>query len=268
MGLTNSQTRPTGEIVVPLTVKGAYLTDRGGMRQQNEDSVAFHAPSDPAVLREKGVFGLVADGMGGHEGGEIASALAARLVKEIYYRSSAEPQAALESAFAAANREIFVKSQANRQLLGMGTTCTAVSIVNGYAYCVHAGDSRAYLIRGGQPYCLTEDHSSTMTMVRQGLITLAEARVHEERNVILRAMGTRSDVEPQAWPAPYPLRHGDKLVLCSDGLYETIEEAEIVALTAEAPPEAACRKLIDLAIERRSSDNVSAVLLYMTGIVE
>jgi len=268
MALTNSQSRPTGEIVIPLTVKGAFLTDRGGMRQQNEDSVAFHVPDDAAVLRDKGVFGLVADGMGGHEGGEIASALAARLVKEIYYRSGAEPQAALESAFAAANREIFAKSQANRNLLGMGTTCTAVSVVNGYAYCVHAGDSRAYLIRGGQPYCLTEDHSSTMTMVRQGLITLAEARVHEERNVILRAMGTRSDVEPQAWPAPYPLRHGDKLVLCSDGLYETIEESEIVSITAEAPPEAACRKLIDLAIERRSTDNVSAVLFYLSGIVE
>lgn len=266
MGLTNSQTRPTGEISLPLKVRGAFLTDRGGIRQQNEDSVAFHVPDDDDVLRSKGVFGLVADGMGGHEGGEIASALAAGRVKEVYYRSSAEPQAALEAAFAAANREIFAKSQANRSLLGMGTTCTAVAVVEGFAYCVHAGDSRAYLIRGGQPYCLTEDHSSIMTMVRQGLLSRAEARVHEERNVILRAMGTRLEVEPQAWPAPYPLRPGDKLLLCSDGLYETIEESEIVAVTAEAPPEQACRKLIDMAVERNSTDNVSVVLLYMSGI--
>lgn len=250
---------------MPLRVVGAALSDRGPTRQRNEDSVYYHAPADTSLLLSKGVLALVADGMGGHEGGEVASGLAARRVGELYFGNEATPQAALEAAFAAANQEIFAQSREKKGLLGMGTTCTAVAVVNGLAYCAHIGDSRAYLIRESQTYCLTEDHSTTMEMVKKGMLTRAEARVHEERNVILRAMGTRPRVEAATWAAPFPMRPGDRILLCSDGLYEVIEEPEMASLMEGLQPAEACRKLIDLAMERQSSDNISAVVLQLSG---
>jgi len=265
MSTADFQLRPTGEGIVPLRVLGASLSDRGPTRPRNEDSVYFHAPTDTGLLMKKGVLALVADGMGGHEGGEVASGLAARRVGELYFGSESAPQAALDEAFAAANQEIFAQSRERKGLLGMGTTCTAVSIVNGLAYCAHIGDSRAYLIREHQTYCLTEDHSTTMEMVKKGMLTRAEARVHEERNVILRAMGTRPRVEAASWAAPFPMRPGDRILLCSDGLYEVIEEPEMASLTAGLEPAAACRRLVDLAIERLSSDNISAVVMQLSG---
>ena len=266
MATADSQLRPTGEGIIPLTVTGAALTDRGPTRQRNEDSVCFRAPGDVGTLLRKGVLALVADGMGGHVGGEVASGLAAGLVESTYFASAEGPQAALEEAFRVANEEILGQGRARRELMGMGTTCTAVAVVNGFAFCAHVGDSRAYLVRGGETYCLTEDHSTTMEMVKQGMLTRAQARVHEERNVILRALGTRAKVDVAVWPTPFPMKPGDRILLCSDGLYEVIEESEMASLTAGGEPAELCQRLIALAIERRSSDNVSAALLQLGGV--
>jgi len=150
----------------------------------------------------------------------------------------------------------------------MGTTCTAVAVVNGMAYSAHVGDSRVYLVRAEQIYCMTEDHSAPMEMVKQGMLTLAEARNHEERNVILRAMGTRPQLEVALWTTPFPLRQDDRLLLCSDGLYEKIDDRELASVAAAHAPEQACRELIRIAIERVSSDNVTVAILQLgTGSV-
>lgn len=265
MPQSNYAARPTDPGIVPMTVLGSSLTDVGAVRTSNEDNVTVVVPQDIRSLREKGVLAVVADGMGGHEGGEVASGIAIRRVAEIYYRDPGDPQQSLLRAFEAANREIYDHARKHSKLTGMGTTCTAVAVVNGMAYSAHVGDSRVYLIRGEQSYCMTEDHSATMEMVKKGIITLAEARTHEERNVILRAMGTRPELEVALWTTPFPLRAGDRLLLCSDGLYEKVEDRELASVAGANDPERACRELIRLAIERVSSDNVSVAILQLCG---
>jgi protein phosphatase len=262
---TNSTARPTNPGFAPLTVQGSSLTDVGAVRASNEDNVAVVIPQDLRRLREKGVLAVVADGMGGHEGGEVASGMAVERVGERYYKEEDGPQQSLLRAFEAANREIYEHARRHSRLAGMGTTCTAVAVVNGLAYSAHVGDSRVYLVRGDQIYCMTEDHSATMEMVKQGMLTLAEAKNHEERNVILRAMGTRPELEVALWTTPFPLRTEDRLLLCSDGLYEKLDDRELASVASARPPAEACRELIRIAIERVSSDNVTVAILQLGG---
>ncbi|MCX6629832.1 MAG: protein phosphatase 2C domain-containing protein, partial [Candidatus Solibacter sp.] len=191
--------RPTDPGIVPLTVIGSALTDVGAVRTSNEDGISVVVPTDVRQLIEKGALAVVADGMGGHEGGEVASGIAISTIGDVYYKNGGDPQASLLRAFEEANRRIYEHARKHNKLAGMGTTCTAVAVVNGLAYSAHVGDSRAYLIRGDDIYCMTEDHSATMQLVKQGMLTLSEARNHEERNVILRAMGTRAELEVACW---------------------------------------------------------------------
>jgi protein phosphatase len=220
-------------------------------------------PQDEARLATKGTLVLVADGMGGHEGGEVASEMAARLISESYYADKADPQTALVNAYQAANRAIFERSKKEPQLQGMGTTCTAVAVVEGLAYSAHVGDSRTYLVRGSQLYRMTEDHSATMEMVKQGLISMAEAREHEDRNVILRAMGTHKELEVAVWDTPFALRPEDRLVLCSDGLHDIVSDDEICSITASHEHRQACAQMLQLALERISSDNVTVAVVQV-----
>jgi protein phosphatase len=257
--------RPTDPGIVPLSVSASSLTDVGAVRTSNEDSVTVMVPIELGQLREKGVLAVVADGMGGHEGGEVASGIAIAAVGDGYYKAAGGPQESLLRAFEDANHRIYEHARKHSKLAGMGTTCTAVAVVNGLAYSAHVGDSRAYLVRGGDIYCMTEDHSATMELVKQGMLTLSEARSHDERNVILRAMGTRPDLEVARWSTPFPMRVDDRLLLCSDGLYEKLEDHELAEIATSRVPEEACRELIRLAIERVSSDNVSVAILQLCG---
>ena len=250
--------------VPPLYVTGYAATDAGVVRSSNQDTVAFTIPDKPGVLQEKGFLAVVADGMGGHAGGEIASLIAADVVTKSYYAASGDPYDCLRQAFEAANQRIYEKARSNPQLVGMGTTCTAMAVVNGLGYCAYVGDSRTYLLRGGQMYCMTEDHSAPMELFHKGILSLAEARTHEDRNIILRALGTHPAVAPALWNAPVPLRDDDRLLLCSDGLYEKVDESELAIIAAShRHPSGACRELIRLAAERMSSDNVSVILLHL-----
>ncbi|HEY4360163.1 MAG TPA: Stp1/IreP family PP2C-type Ser/Thr phosphatase [Bryobacteraceae bacterium] len=241
-------------------VEASFLSDQGPRRTSNEDSAAVVVPQDPEHIASKGTLVLVADGMGGHEGGEVASEMAARLISEAYYADQTDPQTSLVNAYHLANRAIFDHAKRQPQLTGMGTTCTAVAIVDGLAYSAHVGDSRAYLVRAGQLYQMTEDHSQTMEMVKQGMITLQEAREHPDRNVILRAMGTHKDLEVAVWETPFALRPGDRFVLCSDGLHEMVTDDEICAITAANEYAQACAQMMQLALERISSDNVTVAV--------
>lgn len=263
MAHSSSSIRPTDPGLTTLTVSAGFLTDTGPSRASNEDSVAVVSPAEFGALLTKGVLAVVADGMGGHEGGEVASAIAAHRVPELYYAGKGGPQESLVAAFEEANRDIYEVARKNGKLSGMGTTCTAVAIVNGMAYLAHAGDSRAYLVRGGQIYCMTEDHSATMELVKQGKLTMAQAKVHEDRNLILRAMGTHPKLEVDRWNTPFPLRPGDRMLLCSDGLYETITDPELCEITASREPQVACGELIQLATDRSVSDNCTVAILHL-----
>ncbi len=245
-------------------VSAGFLSDRGPVRANNEDSAIVVTPQDGTLLERKGILVLVADGMGGHEGGETASGLAADHVAKAYYENPGSADESLAAAFRGANKAIFEAAKKDRRLAGMGTTCTAVAVVNGQVFAAHVGDSRIYLVRGGQPYRMTEDHSAPMVLVNRGMITLAQAAHHEDRNVILRAMGTHGEVEVAQWKEPFPLQPGDRLVLCSDGLYETISDDEIAQLAAGyGDPSEACAALIELATRRECTDNITAAVVYL-----
>lgn len=247
-------------------VSASFLTDRGHVRPINEDSAAVVIPASQTAMYAKGVLVIVADGMGGHEAGEIASGLAVDTVTEHFYASRHDIQKALVEAFLAANSAILERARRDRKMAGMGTTCTAAVVLNGLVYTAHVGDSRIYLIRGGRAYRMTQDHSATMEMVNQGLITLAEANHHEERNVILRAMGTHDKLEVSTWREPFPLRAGDALMLCTDGLYETIDDDEFGQLcTASATPEQACAAIMAVAASRDGTDNVTVAVVRVDG---
>jgi PPM family protein phosphatase len=238
-------------------IAGAMLTDVGRIRKSNEDSVAFVIPSknDPAASR--GCLFLVADGMGGHAAGEVASALAVEVVRQVYFSLEGPVAESLMSAFESANRAIFEHSQGNPECRGMGTTCTALAIQDGQLWLGHVGDSRAYLLRNGHLTQLTDDQTLHAQMIREGLMTEEESRTAEGGNVILQALGSGFDVVPAVWEKGIDLIEGDILVLCSDGLWNMVDDAAIAKIAARSAPQAACRHLVDAALVAGGYDNVS-----------
>jgi len=232
-------------------------SDVGCVRELNEDSGTYIQPDNPELLRSKGLLIVVADGMGGHSAGEVASRLAVDVVTRAYYEDGGDARSALEKAFHEANREIHKAAENDASKNGMGTTCTALVLQNGTAISAHVGDSRLYLVREGSIYLMTEDHSAVMEMVKAGLITLEQARHHPEKNVILRAMGSHPEVEVTTWQEPFPVKAGDRFLLCSDGLYDLVEDEEIKRIVMLSAPQTACESLIALAKERGGHDNIT-----------
>ncbi|HVQ36300.1 MAG TPA: Stp1/IreP family PP2C-type Ser/Thr phosphatase [Pyrinomonadaceae bacterium] len=236
-------------------------TDPGCIREINEDSVKYFRPTDPAELSRKGMIAIVADGMGGHSAGEVASRIATEVIKNVFYETDDTATESLRTAFNAANHEIHQASQSDKALEGMGTTCTALVLQNGSAHCAYVGDTRLYLIRGGEIYVMTEDHSAVMEMVHMGIITLEQARHHEDKNVIIRALGSQPEVEVSVWSEPFPVREGDKFLLCSDGLSDLVEDEEIKKVLLAGDSHASSKNLIALARERGGYDNVTVGIL-------
>jgi protein phosphatase len=265
---TGERRRMFGNAEAEITI--AMLTDIGCRRRVNEDACHYVQPADPETLARRGTLAIVADGMGGYAGGEIASRLAVEVISRAYYDSVEAAPAALAAAFRRASREIYRTAMKDRRLRGMGTTCTALVILNGQAFCAHVGDSRLYLIRDGEIYLMTEDHSAVREMVRRGLISAAAARHHEDRNIILRALGTHPEVKIMLWDKPFQARPADQFVLCSDGLSSLVEDEEIRRAAIPAEPGAACANLIALAKERGGHDNITVGLIRLgpTDIIE
>jgi len=260
-----SNEQGTGELRPPEDLKyeimACLLSDVGCAREVNEDSGKFVQPGDPDMMRAKGLLLLVCDGMGGHSAGEVASGIAVEVISRVYYDDGDDPQAALVKAFEKANREIYEASTKDESRKGMGTTGTALVLKNGRAFSAHVGDSRVYLIRNQEIYVMTQDHSEVMEMVKRGLITLEEARHHPDKNVILRALGSHPEVEVSTWDAPFPIREDDLFLLCSDGLYDLVEDDEIRRLAISADPRPACESLIALAKERGGHDNITVGII-------
>lgn len=251
---------PSGKFDVVV----GMLSDVGCVRELNEDSGTYVKPDDPELLRDKGLLIIVADGMGGHSAGEVASGLAVDVVSRAYYEDDGDPRSALENAFHEANKAIHKAAESDPGKNGMGTTCTALVLQNGTAISAHIGDSRLYLVREDSIYLMTEDHSAVMEMVKAGLITLEQARHHPEKNVILRAMGSHAEVEVSTWKEPFPVRAGDRFLLCSDGLYDLVEDEEIRRIVMLSTPQTACENLIALAKERGGHDNITVGIVGLS----
>lgn len=244
-----------------LHVDIGQLTDIGRRREINEDNLNTIIPQDPHIMATKGVLFVVADGMGGHARGEVASQLVVETVCEAYYRSQDEDIAsALRSAVNYANSTVYWqdRNDETRDINGMGSTCIAAVLLGEQVYIANVGDSRAYIVRDGQARQISMDHSWVEELVREGKITPEQARNHGLRNVITRSIGTQEQVEVDIFTEA--VQHGDVLVLCTDGLSTLVEDDEISAIVEQYGPQESASQLIACANERGGNDNVTAIV--------
>lgn len=228
------------------TLDCAGRTDIGLVRENNEDAIV----TGPQLV-------AVADGLGGHEGGELASTLATALIAATFTGRSLDE---LATVVRAANWAVWERASSAAGLDGMGTTmCAAGLLDNGALAVVSVGDSRAYLAREGSLHRLTDDHTVTAELVRNGELTVEEAAVHPHRVVLTRALGVGPDVQIDA--ACHDVAPGDRILLCSDGLFNQVPDGELESLLLDGTtPQATADALIELALSRGADDNVSAVV--------
>ena len=253
-----------GRMRIRPGIEIASLTDIGCHRENNEDYYSYWEPENEEEFRRKGRVAIVADGMGGYEGGQEASRIAVETVLEIY--SSAleeEPQAALLLGLHAAHERIHDYANMHPELDGMGTTCTAVALSSDRLYFAHVGDSRLYLSRGSRISRLTKDHSYVSRLVDAGLISLAEAEHHPQRHILTAALGTISEAIPQFPETPVLLETGDILVLCTDGLWGLVTDDELHAAVTTVRPSEACSDLVEIAKKRGGPDNITVQVLRL-----
>lgn len=242
-------------------IKLAGLTDVGCQRENNEDKFSYWEPANAKQFERKGRLLTVADGMGGHEGGAEASRIAVETLEEIYAATEGEdPRASLIKAFQTAHQRILHYADTHPGLLGMGTTCTAVVLRGPELYYAHIGDSRLYLARENTIYRLTRDQSYVGKLVEQGIISSDEAGTHPQRHILTSALGAGAEVAPECPEEPLSLESGDVLVLCTDGLWSLLTEADIQKIVTSQPPEAACRSLIKMARDHGGPDNITVQL--------
>ncbi|HEY3297161.1 MAG TPA: Stp1/IreP family PP2C-type Ser/Thr phosphatase [Armatimonadota bacterium] len=248
-----------------LDVRFGAHTDLGRVRENNEDKFEFFEPEESELLAVKGCFYAVADGMGGHSSGQIASELALKTIIKTYFADAGEDVGeSLTSAVSAANSYIYETAQAIPDRNGMGTTCTALVLREDQFYVAQVGDSRIYLVRDGKLRQVSEDHSWVAEQVKRGAMTLEEAEMSPFRNVITRSLGVTADVETDIYQED--LKKGDLFVLCSDGLSGYVTDDEILELTGSWSPSVAAMKLIDRANEHGGGDNVTAVVVSVSDI--
>ena len=224
-------------------------TDVGLVREGNEDSYFIDEP----------LF-VVADGMGGHVAGDVASSTAVDVIADRWRQGGMSDEDALRAAVREANSAIWERSQTDTALRGMGTTCTLVRVDDTKARLAHVGDSRAYLFRDGELSQLTDDHTMVGRMVREGRLTKQDAEHHPQRNIITRALGVDTDVDVDTFSLD--LHEGDRILICSDGLTSMVDEATIAnVLAEESDPQHAAERLVQIAIDNGGEDNVTVIIL-------
>lgn len=232
-------------------------TDKGKVRSRNEDFI--YAPQNGG-----GFFAVVADGMGGHKAGEVASRIVVETVVERL--KELEPDGvtedAVRSALIAANASVWDESQTDAGLRGMGSTATIAAFNGSAAIIGHVGDSRAYLFRGGKLSQITKDHSYVQMLIDNGYITSKQALYHPNKNVITRSVGTEDIIEVDTFTVP--VQKGDALLLCSDGLNNIVADEEIEDILRRGT-ESAADALVEAALHGGGDDNISVVIAYMDG---
>ncbi len=248
-----------------LRLDVAQLTDVGRKRPHNEDNMAYVIPKDPQVMARKGALFIVADGMGGHAAGEVASEIAVDTVSNAYYQDDSDDVAvSLLHAIRRANSLIHQRAAENMLRSGMGTTCVAAVLRGNSAYIANVGDSRAYLIRGGQVKQISQDHSWVAEQVRAGLLTEEQARSHAQRNVITRCLGTQAEVEIDVFPEQ--LEQGDAMILCTDGLSGLVGDEDLRSIVDQYVPQESVYHLVERANENGGPDNITAIVIRVSEV--
>jgi len=250
-----------------LRLDVAQLTDVGRKREHNEDNMAYVIPKDPQVMASKGALFIVADGMGGHAAGEVASEIAVDTVSNAYYQDDSDDVTdSLLHAIRRANAAIHQRAAENMLRSGMGTTCVAAVLRGNMAYIANVGDSRAYLIRGSQVRQISQDHSWVAEQVRAGLLTEDQARTHAQRNVITRCLGTQAEVDIDVFQEE--LSEGNSLVLCTDGLSGLVSEEELQRIVDQYVPQQSVYHLVERANENGGPDNITAIVVRIQEVGE
>lgn len=243
-------------------MEAAGLTDVGCHRENNEDNYAYWEPQDDAAFQRLGRLAVVADGMGGAEGGQHASRIAVEAVSQMYPGSpEADPQQRLLESFREANHRVQQEARAKPMLHGMGTTLTACAIVGNSLYFASIGDSRLFLIRDGEARQLSRDHSLVARLIESGTIRPEDAETHPQKHVLTAAIGVAEDLQPDMPSAPIELRSSDVLILCTDGLWGQMTPAEIAEVASKSAPKNACKSLVQLAKDRGGPDNITVQVL-------
>ncbi|MFO0576209.1 MAG: PP2C family serine/threonine-protein phosphatase [Polyangia bacterium] len=244
----------------PCAVTYAAVTDVGRRREQNEDAHGeFTLPGGDLLL-------VVADGMGGHQGGEVASRIAVEALGHIAQHSPAkDPREKLHNGLLVAHQRVVTHAESAGSR-GMGTTAVAVYLRGSEAYVAHVGDSRLYHLRDGAISWRTLDHTRVERMVRMGILTPEQAKNHPDANIVTRAIGHNNPdegatPEPEVQEEPLLLLCGDVIVLCSDGVYDGVTDEEIASIASAQPAQAAAQALVDLANERGGNDNITVTVL-------
>ncbi len=235
-------------------------------RPKNEDAILVKPLPALASGDSDGFILAVADGMGGHEKGEVASQLAISLLDDLFARDTPEDIAlALKQAYRRANEAIYKQSDAEENESRMGTTLVSAVVRGKYATIANVGDSRAYLIRARQLTQITQDHSLVAEQVAKGVISDAEARRSPQRNIVTQALGLSAALD-RRMPSIYEitLLPEDRLLLCSDGFFDVLEADDYVSTVLERSPQDSVLALTSMAIDRGTTDNVSAIVIEVS----
>lgn len=239
-----------------------------GQRELNEDSLGTpHTMQVPDnVVAEHGALITVADGMGGYVAGEVASKLAVEALFNTFYNTAeTDPQKALALGYSEANRAVFELASQDATKKNMGTTLVTAVIKDKMLYVANVGDSRAYFVRNGKIFQLTQDHSWVAEQVRAGVLTEEQAKRHSLKNIITRTIGNRPEIKPDFFR--HRLVAGDVVILCSDGLSNQVEPHEIEQIVKNSvDPKEAASRLITLALERGGDDNITAIVAQVPNV--
>ncbi|BBL57244.1 protein phosphatase [Methylomonas koyamae] len=256
-----SRYRNLAEPIADYFPEIGLLSDAGVVRSSNQDHIGCIR-----FANDRNLVAVIADGMGGHQSGEIASRIAVEVFQKNFsgYLRNADCRQALLKCFADANAEVFRSGQALAENHGMGTTLVALAVIDGLAYYGNTGDSRLYLCRSGQVRQLSQDHTVVAELLNAGLISAESAANHPDRNVITSAIGTRQTTKADIADVALPIEIGDCFVLCSDGLYDLVGDGEIAEISAARPAQEACKVLVDLANQRGGYDNISVAVVKIT----
>jgi protein phosphatase len=246
------------------SVEIGWMTDVGRRRDHNEDDLFVFSPA-AVDYRRRGMLVAVADGMGGHAAGEQASRLAVENIGAYYDQDGDLPETPVEilrGRIDAAHRAIYSMATCTPHLKGMGTTLSAVLIDGSMLHVGHVGDSRVYLIREGVISQVTQDHSLVAEQLRLGIITAEEAASHPGKNIITRALGTKESVAIDY--SSLPVKPGDRILACSDGLHGVVSESRLVAVAVGSKsPAEACENLVAEANANGGPDNVTVVIVHI-----
>jgi serine/threonine protein phosphatase PrpC len=255
-----------------LQLHVAGHSETGRLRDHNADAFALYHLSDPRQAEQLGRLYLLADGTGSHAAGQVASRIAIETIPAVYYDQNAgdAPLRRLQQAFFAAHSRISEFAAFHPEYAEIATTCTAVVVRDTRIWIAHIGDSRAYLVHTSaqaRPTItrLTTDHSMVASQVRAGELSAEQMRHSPGRDIFLRALGKSEENNPFPDFTMHAVRAGDRLVLCTDGLWSALTEEQIAHIVSARPSQQACEELVRLANEAGGDENISIIILSFAG---